>query len=60
MFGLPPATSLLFGLHALVGAACLFFGLRLKRSFRWVLLIVAAIEAIGLGIVAMGIVGAPH
>jgi hypothetical protein len=60
LFGLPPSILLLLGVHVLIGATCLFFGLRLKRSFRWVLLLVAGIEMLGVAIIVAMALGSAH
>ena len=60
LLGLPPAALLLFGTHLFVGATCLFFGFRLKRSFRWVLLLVGSLELGSVALLLAMTIGAPR
>lgn len=41
---MPPHVATLLAIHVTIGAALLLLGWRLKRSFRWVLIIVGAAE----------------
>ncbi|WP_395646031.1 hypothetical protein [Terricaulis sp.] len=44
---MPPHVLALLAIHVVIGSALLLLGLRLKRSFRWVLIIAGGAELAG-------------
>lgn len=46
MGNIPSGVLQIFASHLVLGIGCLYFGLRTRRSFKWILLLVGGLEVV--------------